>query len=251
MQLHVTARKATVAYSLHNSSIVSIKPSGAEEPVPFVYSAEDILDVLSYVLNSNTGREGNFTLVLDVSQAFLTRIAGIILANSFLGVTSTVEHDLFRSLLTLPMYFVNAGMVKDNVLEGQHIPLENHIKGYLAKDHFLLTISKYTLYVYTALALFTLLWCVIICGYCWFEGGVLPNSSVYPEIDFAGKCRGNDSGMGSLLKGLGNATSKEVEKRIAKKHVFAGERRYGAEDGEVILTTTKIGYELEAGRKYL
>ena len=248
MQLHVNSRKATTAYSLHNSSILSVKPS-ASEPVPFLYSAPEVLDVLGYALNSNSQRNENFTLVLDVSQSFLTQIASIILHNSFNGTTSNVEYDLFRTLLTLPMYYVNAGMITDHsVPEDQRIPLEHHIKGYLAKDHFQLRISKYTLYAYTALALMILLWCAVICGYCWFKGAATPNMSLYPEINFAAKCRDDEFGMGCMLKGLGNSNSKEVEKQIAKMHVFVGEHPSG---NEVVLTTKRIGYSLEAGKKYL
>ena len=49
----------------------------------------------------------------------------------------------------------------------------------------------------------------------------------------------------------GNAKSKDIEKRIAKTNVFVGERHVGNQDGEVILTTRRTGYELEVGGTYL
>ena len=250
-------RYATTAYSLHNSSIQAVIPS-SKISTPFLYPAEDIFTVLQYAFNSHSVQEGDISFAMNVSDAFLERIAATIQENSFLGITSADEYDLLRNLLALPLYFVNVPFTKaSNLSASGQIPSANRVKGYLATDSFRLVISIYTLYTFTTLALITLSWCAIVWAFCWFRGGNTPNISLYPEIDFAAKIRNADVSMTEILNGLGNGNRLRVEKNIVGTRVFVsgnGVRNIidnADETKAIIMTTIKTGHSLEAGRKYL
>ena len=196
-------------------------------------------------------------MTFNVSDIYVILLSVTINANSFLGTISTIEYDLFRGLLTLPMYFVNAGNLHEaNRPSTELLPPENHVMGYIANDHYRLLISKYTLYTFTVLAFITLLWCVVICAYFWFRGRITPNTSAYPEVDFATKCKEGEHGMADLLKGLGNANNINIEKRMSGKRVFVSgvkgvDENNNDDNAMIVLTTSNTGDELQMKRKYL
>ena len=134
--------------------------------------------------------------------------------------------------------------------------------GYFADSMYRVKIARYSLYTFTVLALGTLCWCAGVLMYSWIAGGVAPNSSQYPEIDFASKCTFGVSGAGDqdaamsiVLHGLSNATSKNVETQIKQRSVFVGAYSvaHGNEIEERVALVSGIDMveRLHAGRKYI
>lgn len=104
---------------------------------------------------------------------------------------------------------------------------------------------------------FCLSWTIIFLGLCMTVQ--LPNSSFFPEIDFASKCVAPTSAplsAANLLYPLSNAASVEVGKRLAGNRFFVGEE--GKDDGEKdvgenvghVVVGLAPTHELQKGNKY-
>jgi hypothetical protein len=104
-----------------------------------------------------------------------------------------------------------------------------------------------------------------------FRGPYCPNSSLFPEIDVASKCRAgmplagrrnlNDAqaevetsaeDLQSLMQnlGLGNVGSKDVLGKLGKQQIFCGARTGGnAQHGRRVIVITAKGTEIESLNK--
>lgn len=86
----------------------------------------------------------------------------------------------------------------------------------------------------------------------------IPNSSLFPEIDFAARCVESTSGtfrlastLGQLLYPLSNATSKEVRKRLKNKRIFVGVSSANATgDDHIELTETRPTVKFRRAQVY-
>lgn len=87
-------------------------------------------------------------------------------------------------------------------------------------------------------SLFSLVWCVFVLTVCMHVQ--IPNSSFFPEVDFASKCvdltseRANSS-ISQLLYSLSNANSGHIRSRIRQTRLFVGVRE--SEEGHVEINT--------------
>lgn len=87
----------------------------------------------------------------------------------------------------------------------------------------------------------------------------MPNSSQFPEIDFASRCLQSKTDTASqpwpireLLFPLGNANASVVRKRLETIRFFAGVGDGGRDDVQHIMLTTSEALEgLEKGRTYI
>jgi hypothetical protein len=71
----------------------------------------------------------------------------------------------------------------------------------------------------------SLVWCIVLLAL--FISFQIPNSSLFPEIDFASRCIASkipdhSSSVGRLLFPLGNATSGVVQDRLERTRFFVG-----------------------------
>lgn len=81
-----------------------------------------------------------------------------------------------------------------------------------------------------------------------YMGVQIPNSSLYPEIDFASKCiESNTSNQSSrisqLLFPLGNAHSSDIQNQFEQVRLFVGAGKAGREDIQHI--TVAVNTRLE------
>src|SRR5438270_7793492 len=82
-------------------------------------------------------------------------------------------------------------------------------------------ISKYSQYLITVLCLSSTACSATLLVYC-YKVGFGPNNSLFPEMDFATKVAKQMNGAPEFLRGLGNATTSVVKKRIRGKSVYVG-----------------------------
>jgi len=164
--------------------------------------------------------------------------------------------DVFDSLLAYTMYqFSNTP--RNIVYSGSDITILKGFEatGYWAEPTYRVVIAPWSFYTFTALSGLTLLWSGGIFFWCATRPRLAPNMSLFPEIDFASKCVINDGGMqgsevGALLRGLGNASSREITKQILGRSLFVGAMpKKGL--ARIVLTTEPCVDKLEAKKKYL
>jgi hypothetical protein len=96
----------------------------------------------------------------------------------------------------------------------------------------------------------SLVWCLVALAAC--TRVQTPNASLYPEIDFASKCIGPNTGYGldQFLYPLSNAMSKEIRQYISTQRIFVSVVSGSRSDGHIALSLEeKLGL-LKKGRKY-
>jgi hypothetical protein len=245
MQLHVSTFQATTVYSLENSSILSVEATTF--PVPFNYSAIDVLQVLGLGLQVNSSNQTSNILNVVNQQ----------LANANNGESLSLADPLLRNIVALPLYSANGNIDAQEYEGNLTFPNNMLTTGYFAQAVSRVIIADYSLYMFTLLAVLALLWCACGLGYCWIHGGVVPNGSQYPEIEFASKCVVTPNemdyvGVDVLLKGLGNGNSRDIERRIKSKRIFVGAPHDVMPSAIVLVTAKNDQVEgLKAGNKYL
>jgi hypothetical protein len=170
-----------------------------------------------------------------------------ITTNSGQGKPSVLEKELFQNLITLPLYTFNLGALTLNNTDLE-LPEKFNSTEYYTKRIFRVLISNYSLYIFTAFALSTLIWCCAIFWYCWSRRSLAPNVSCFPEVDFATKYA---VGTPYLFQGLGNACSRDIE-HIVGRQIFVGATKdrdkYSA---HIVLSVDRDMDSLVAGKKYL
>lgn len=100
----------------------------------------------------------------------------------------------------------------------------------------------------------SLVWCIVLLALCIsFE---IPNSSLFPEIDFASRCiesetPGHSSSIGRLLFPLGNAISRDVQHQLEQTRFFVGARQELGETVQHVTIATEAAMNgLEKGKMY-
>jgi hypothetical protein len=126
------------------------------------------------------------------------------------------------------------------------------ITGYFASAGYRVTVSPISRALFTGLSLATLVWCLVGLLFCWVFGSPSPNTSQFPELNFAAKVT-TDSGGGipPWLAGLGNATNVTVRKRIQGKVLYVGSTPSDKGVDRVVIGTTPALKGLAFGRAYL
>jgi hypothetical protein len=230
VQLQLSSIYITTAYSLQNSSILSSIPESA--PIPTPVSANGMFSVLETVLNmSDTNPIVSEMVVMLVE----------VLRTGDLGTKAAwTESDLLRSLLAFTLHWVS-----------DPVPETSHVTGYVADETFRIIISTWSRYLFCTLGIGTVCWSGAILIYCSIIG-TAPNSSLFPEFDFAAKVNaGRLGGFPALLEGMGNTTSSEVKKRIKGQSVFVGSLSSNEGSTKVAVDTQpRLGW-LKSGQLYL
>ena len=160
-------------------------------------------------------------------------------------------YELFRNILALPLYYINIGRMEpesDNFDGIFRIPKDSDLrmKGFFAGEVYRVVISGYSLYTFMALSILTLLWCAGSLLYCWIYAPLVPNISAFLEINF---CTKLDVEMQGVLSGLGNAQSRDVEKKVRKTRVLVGSKEIETQvglEGAVILSSCEMVRRLNA-----
>src|SRR5205809_5986544 len=105
-------------------------------------------------------------------------------------------------------------------------------------------------------SVFSLVWSIAVLAICMRVQ--IPNSSLYPEIDFASKCVNlrseptiSASSASHLLYPLSNADSGQIRKRIGKTRFFVDVRESAvADEGHVEINTNGKSNPLIKGQIY-
>lgn len=101
-------------------------------------------------------------------------------------------------------------------------------------------------------SLFSLIWSIVVLTVCMHIQ--IPNSSFFPEIDFASKCVGNSEGdsssMENLLYPLSNPTSGVIRRRLTATRFFVGVRESDTELNHIEMNPKEQLGSLIKGQKY-
>ena len=170
------------------------------------------------------------------------------------GLGGDVDHYwssfAVRSLLAMPLMLFITPKTAEHLTTGSS-----------AKQFYRLLIPEYSAYGFAGIAMVIIIWsgcCLLFAS----PGVHAPNSSLFPEIDFASKCvpleseqnPGRDmvSSAGYALFPLSNATSKEVSQHLTGARIFVGGTTIeGPTVPHVVLGTNRRGIrELIDGVKY-
>lgn len=212
-------------------------------PIPITYRAEDIFTVFARALDTSvdTGYVSN-----DTATELLEYLSNTITQNTFAGDDiSVAEQDVFRNFLAIPLYYINVRRIPQIFVadEIDSLPKNMTVEGYFAKDGYRIVFSFFSIVTFITLAAITLIWCGLVLLYCSIFGGLPPNLSEYPEVDFASKSVGTDA----LLKGLGNAGTKDIILRFKGKRIVVGE---AVDNNRVVMATEGPVQSLRKGNKY-
>lgn len=204
LHLRMSSLLAETVFGLEDGVIKSSKPVSSLTPT--LYSAEDIFQVLNPALSNSS---------IQIS------ISSTINDNSFSGIYGDVEPAALRNLMASAFYEYNWGTDWNQTSDA--VP-SMYVNGYYAVERFRLIIAAYTLILFTALTVGELLWSVSVVHLNCIGDGVTPIRSVFPEWDFATKCvsappRQTGTGMNTLMRGLAQASSKEVIDRIKSERI--------------------------------
>src|SRR5271170_6463421 len=106
------------------------------------------------------------------------------------------KSEYLRNMLVFPIYAFSWFPVDDTVTTGPGFLHPNDrakTTGYYVTAIYRILISTYSdLYLFTSLALCSLLSYGAVFIYFWFKGGLVPNRSQFAEVDFASKCVGDE-----------------------------------------------------------
>ena len=204
LHLQMSSFLADTVFGLENGDIKSSKPVSSLTPT--LYSAEDIFQVLNPALSNSS---------------IQTSISSTINDNSLSGIYGDVEPAALRNLMASAFYEYNWGTDWNQTSDA--VPSMD-VNGYYAVERFRLIIADYTLILFTVLTVGELLWSVMVVHLNCFGDGLAPMRSVFPEWDFASKCvrasqRQTGTGMNSLMRGLQQASSKDVIERIKSERI--------------------------------
>lgn len=256
VQLHISNYLADIVYSIPDGEIQSVSP--LSDPIPSFYSAIDLLEVYSIAFNVTLTSSANlFQALTEIPTTLFLYVVGMIDATSGAGRQTGVETAAFQNLLALPLYAVNYNKLREY---GDPLPPDLQYlitSGYFANSLYRIVIANWTLYVFTIISTCTLVWCAAMLVYCWVAKVVMPNTSDYPEFDFASKCLANngehceeDGGLRTIFDGFGNADTANIVEQIKARRLFVGARTLGPSERVVIVADNPLR-ELEAGKKYL
>ena len=219
--LSVSSLVTTTAYSLGNLSILSVTPETNSQYFVNI-PAEGIRSILDYALTNNS-----------VSVELL--VSAIQLSNSL--VRSEAEQlRIFRGVLAI----VILGWGTNGSELGP-------ATGYYAASGYRITVSPITRAVFAVLSVGVLSWSLLALLFCWFLGSPSPNSSQFPEVNFAAKVVPDDG----ILAGLGNTTSMAVIKRIQGQVLYVGSMPSGNGAERVAIATGRGLQGLRYRQPYL
>ena len=230
-KMDISTAYATTAYSLTSSTILSVRNISSSMPYPvsvatffqaFVSPFEQsILVRILEIMNPKAATELTPILVISLMADF--------------GFAGEGPLDGYHQLRNLMAYAIQAASQLQS-------PIQNSSKQSVAKIIYTLSIAPVTLYIFIVFGAVVLGWCLLVMA--WASTRVTANTSGFPEVDFAAKWSSN------LLKGLSNAESNGVLKKVGgTKQVYLGEG-VGEKGPKVVLDTTRATTKLSHGVRY-
>jgi hypothetical protein len=237
------------------------------EPVSVQYIPEDLFSIFNFGLNftetengaTDTGQIG-FQYFWDIFETVRLAEEG--------GLPDYKAIQYLRRLMTIPILVFNNQYFQDTqyspppansnrpaslvVPISQVPPLLNRV---LTTK---LVITPFTFWIFTIVAGFLILWSITLLALC--SRVQVPNSSFFPEIDFATKCVKRDAQhdenptVDGVLYPLSNTGSAQVRRRLVSKRFFVVSENLGSEAitsaGHIILSFSRFGQRLFEGKRY-
>ena len=227
--LDMSSLTTNTVYSPQNGTILSVFPNlESQRSVPLPASL--VRSIFDYGLNGTNSDGVRF-------------IAGAINFTSSIDEQSS-QLRIVRGVLSVA--------IMDWAVEPEPIPGPMPITAYFALVGYRISVSPVSRAVFLCLCFVTLVWCSLGVFYCWFFGSPSPNTSRYPEIDFAAKVTTDGiAGSSSWLLGLGNSTNTAVSRQVKGKVLFVGSLPTDKGVDRVAIGTVPELKALRFGQSYL
>jgi len=172
-------------YSLANSSVISVDPQS--DPIPTLIPASDVLSILDFV----------FLIPDPTSTKILTAVIDGIRKGSAQSKYDAREISILCSTLILLITQISQAP----------LPGPSPILGYQAQQIYRILVSPLSRYLFTILSLVVWTWCAGILVYCWSRDYHVPETTFFPEIDFARNVLAMGKGVPDWLTGNGNVVA--------------------------------------------
>lgn len=189
--LSVSSLLTTTTYSVGNLSILSVTPETNSQTFSNIPAA---------------GIKSTFDFALTNNSASAELLLSTILLSNNLDQSASEELRVIRGVLavTILIWGTNGAKPEPAI-------------GYYAASGYRITVSTTSRIIFIVLSVGVLLWSLLALLFCWIFGPPSPNTSQFPEIDYAAKVSD-----GGILVGLGNTTTQAVIKRIQDKVLYVG-----------------------------
>ena len=215
----VSSLLTTTTYRQSNASILSVTPKSNSQYFVDI-PAEGIRSILGYALTNNSGSVALVELAVRFSNSIER------------------EDEKLRIL---------RGVLALLIVEwGTNPPELGPSSGYFAASGYIISVSPIPRAIFALLSLGVLTWSLLSLLFCWFFASPTPNTSGFPEVDFAAKMAAD-----GILVGLGNATDTEVIKRIQGKGLYVGSIPLDNGVERVAVVTGRGLQPLRYGQPYL
>ena len=226
-QVRLNSIKIKVAFGLADEAIHFVQPH-QDSIQPITYDAERLLQWY------NTAFRNDNSVAYHTLDWLILSPMGRMEPEVYSG------YGPLRNLLAVPSYIFSEVLSSDRSTE---------TTGYFANPIYRVTLSKYSIYTFCSLSIVMLGWCGFVLIFCWLKGKRVPNISQFAEIDFGAKCDYRiiegmeETSLRTLWKGIRNAKTSDVQKKIQEKLIFVGAVPDGDNENAVILTTD--GHQLQ------
>jgi hypothetical protein len=239
MQAHVSTIKLTSGYNLFNSSIQFT--TAVTEPETYYVGAADLFSIFDTIFaNSNTTTSGPQGILIPW-------ITSSISDSSQNNRRIPSEYNQIRALLLLSLVYVNSAYLIGNDTSTSRITT-----GHYVHSRFRIQINPHLLVAFVVLGCLVLVWCWVITIICSAGCIIAPNSTDFPEVDFAARVIKSDD-FRQILDGLGNASSEKVKDHFMGKTLYLGVKKLAITDlcQTVELNTTAHQNGLKVGDRYM
>ena len=242
-------RNATVAYDARNISILGVESISSPEPVEV--KADDLRQIFSTALSGNGTSDD-----AELSDAVVFQLGWILRSyqDNFRGVPS-LPLDLLLGFLVVPLQFSTLALVAFNATFSQTdppifralIPQDMETTASAAYITYRALATPWIVYIFIASAWLLLIWASVISGYILTQSTVVPNTSVFPEIDVSSKSSASitlpeySHGIeecSAMLRNehLGNAETHAIITAIQRKRIRVAQLSDGNESIVVLVT---------------
>jgi len=232
----------TSGYDLFDLSIQYAEP--VVSPNPLQIPAADIFSIFDIIFDtSNDTISGSQVLLIEYLNSMISTY-------SQRGRRMPKEYDAIRALFVLSLVYVN------NVYLGfpnSTADFKSRVTtGYFARSRLQIVINPRIHKAFTVLGCVVLAWCLWLTIWCSASSVVAPNSTDFPEIDFAARVIKSEE-LVELLDGLGNASTQRVERECMAKTLYLTAMEIEDDDStqRLVLATKAGNTKLELRSSYL
>lgn len=236
IRMDISKMYATTAYALSNSSILSVTDPG--EPTSYPINVTQFFEAFT-----SPFEQSQLIKLLEIGNpGGAPNIAPLVilaLIGDF-GYGGTGPSDgafQLRNLMSVAFQYASLAPTEEDNTGPQAV----------TKISYTIHIAPATLYTYIVLGSLTLLWCLPVL--IWSGMQLTPNTSGFPEVDFAAKWV-----SGPTIEGLSNVESKGVLKRLGgdmRLYLGEGVRDLGSSrENMIVLESGLPEGRLRRGIKY-